>query len=464
MQFDPSSRPSAAVDVVALMDRMAVGAFHLRVLAICVVIAMLDGFDTQAIAFVAPVVSAAWKVPMSQFSAAFAVGLLGLTVGALVLGPVADRVGRKLVLIACTAAFGVFALATAWARDFESLLWLRFLTGVGLGGAMPNIIAMTAEYAPQRLRATAVTVMFCGFPLGSVLGGFLAAKMIPVWGWESVFVLGGALPLVTVLFLIVLLPESVRFLVSHHRHPERVAAIMAHLTGDPATHRADTPYVVPEQKVTGFTGRQLFTEHRAGLTLLLWVAFFCNLLVMYFLVNWLPALLKQSGYPLDAAIYATSTLNFGGVVGGVVLGRMIDRMGPFAILGACYAVAAVFILVTANAAGSSAILYGSLFVVGIGVVGAQIGMNAVASSLYPTGLRATGIGWALGIGRLGSILGPTVGGILLAGGWAPNAILQVSAWPAAIAAVAVFVLGRVVTRRDRTVSAGAATTAVVVGT
>ncbi len=455
MQSDQSSPPRGGVDVVALMDSMSVGAFHLRVLAICVVIAMLDGFDTQAIAFIAPVVSAAWKVPMSQFSAAFGVGLLGLTVGALVLGPVADRVGRKLVLIACTAAFGLFALATAWAQDFQSLLWLRFLTGVGLGGAMPNIIAMTAEYAPQRLRATAVTVMFCGFPLGSVLGGFLAAKMIPAWGWESVFILGGILPLVTVPFLFALLPESVRFLVSHHRHPERVAAIMAHLTGDAATHRADTPYFVPEQKITGFTGRQLFTEHRAGLTLLLWVAFFCNLLVMYFLVNWLPALLKQTGYPLDAAIYATSTLNFGGVVGGVVLGRLIDRMGPFAILGACYAAAAGFIVVTAHAAGSSAILYGSLFIVGIGVVGAQIGMNAVASSLYPTGLRATGIGWALGIGRLGSILGPTVGGILLAGGWAPNAILQVSAWPALIAAIAVFILGRVVARRDRKLAEGA---------
>jgi MFS transporter, AAHS family, 4-hydroxybenzoate transporter len=182
---------------------------------------------------------------------------------------------------------------------------------------------------------------------------------------------------------------------------------------------------------------------------LLWVAFFCNLLVMYFLVNWLPSLLKQSGYPLDAAIYATSTLNAGGVLGGIVLGRMIDRMGPYVILGSCYGMAALFIGVVAGAGGNPWVLYPSLFLVGIGVVGAQIGINAVASTLYPTGLRSTGIGWALGVGRLGSILGPTVGGLLLAQGWAPNAILQVSLWPALVASLAVFALGAVVARRVR---------------
>lgn len=453
MQSHQGNVPPGAVDVVALMDRVPVGPFHLLVLAICVVIAMLDGFDTQAIAFVAPLLSAQWKLPMSQFSAVFGVGLLGLTVGALVFGPVADRLGRKVVLVACTAGFGAFALATARAGDFQTLLWLRFLTGVGLGGAMPNIIAMTAEYAPHRLRATAITLMFCGFPLGSMLGGFLAAKMIPLWGWESVFVLGGVLPLLLAPVLVVLLPESVRFFVTHGRHPERVAAILGRVTGEPERHRADVAYFVPEQKVSGFTGRHLFTEHRAGPTLLLWLAFFCNLLVMYFLVNWLPALLKQSGYPLDAAIYATSTLNLGGVVGGVALGRLIDRMGPFTILGLCYATAAVFIGVMANAGGNAMALYGSLFIVGIGVVGAQIGMNAVASSLYPTGLRSTGIGWALGVGRLGSILGPTVGGLLLAREWVPSAILQISLWPALVAAIAVFALGRSVQRRSARISA-----------
>ncbi|MFG1342429.1 MFS transporter [Xanthobacter autotrophicus] len=449
------SAPAGAVDLVALLDRAPIGAFHIRVLALCVVIAMLDGFDTQAIAFVAPLLSAQWNLPMSQFSSAFAVGLLGLTVGALVLGPLADRFGRKRILLACTTLFGLFALLTAWSTTFQGLLWLRFLTGVGLGGAMPNIIAMTSEYAPQRLRATAVTVMFCGFPLGSMLGGFLAAKIIPVWGREAVFIVGGVLPLLCVPFLALKLPESARFLVSHDKDAAGVGAIVRQLSPEGARLGAATRYYLPEEQISGFTVRHLFSQNRTASTLLLWIAFFCNLLVMYFLVNWLPALLKQSGYPLDAAIYATSTLNLGGVVGGVAVGRLIDRMGPFAILGTAYAMAAVFIGVMANAGGSGWLLYGALFIVGIGVVGAQIGMNAVASSLYPTGLRSTGIGWALGVGRLGSILGPTVGGFLLAQSWAPEAIIQVSLWPAAVAALAVFTLGWVVRARPSTAAAPA---------
>jgi len=435
------------VDLVDLLDRAPVGAFHLRILILCVIIAMLDGFDTQAIAFVAPLLAAQWQLPMAQFSAAFAIGLLGLTVGALLLGPLADRFGRKRILLVCTTFFGLLALLTAWSTSFQGLLWLRFLTGVGLGGAMPNIIAMTSEYAPHRLRATAVTVMFCGFPLGSVLGGFLAAKIIPLWGWEVVFILGGALPLLCVPLLALKLPESARFLVSHDKDPSAVRDILSKISPDVASHGPSMRYHLPEEKISGFTVRQLFSQGRSASTLLLWVAFFCNLLVMYFLVNWLPALLKQSGYPLEAAIYATSTLNFGGVVGGVAVGLLIDRMGPFTILGAAYATAAVFIGVMANAGGNNWLLYGSLFIAGIGVVGAQIGMNAVASNLYPTGLRSTGIGWALGVGRLGSILGPTVGGFLLAQNWMPEAILQISLWPAALASLAVFALGWVVRRR-----------------
>jgi AAHS family 4-hydroxybenzoate transporter-like MFS transporter len=435
------------INLTDLLDRQDVRPFHMRVLILCVIIAMLDGFDTQAIAFVAPVLAAQWKLAAPEFGAAFAAGLLGLTIGALLFSPVADKMGRKGVLIGCTVWFGVFGLATAWSSDLISLLILRLLTGIGLGGAMPNIIAMTAEYAPRRLRATAVTVMFCGFPLGSVFGGVLAAKLIPSHGWESVFVLGGILPLIAAAILVFALPESVRFLVAHHKNANEISEILRKVCGAFDPSQTSSLYV-PEKKVSGFTGRQLFSENRAGSTLLLWAAFFCNLLVMYFLVNWLPALLKQSGYPLDSAIYATSTLNMGGVFGGVVLGRLIDRFGPFRILGSSYAVAAAFIGIVGRFSGSAEILYPALFVVGIGVVGAQIGMNAVASSLYPTTLRATGIGWALACGRLGSILGPTVGGILLALSWSPSSILTIAAGPSLIAAISVFALGRAVARRE----------------
>lgn len=431
----------ATVNVTRTIDEAPLGRFQLLVVLLCALVAMLDGFDTQSVSFVAPVIAALWKVPMPAFGAVFAAGLLGLTIGAFVFGPVADRFGRKRVLLACAALFGVFTFATAFAGGLRSLLVLRVLAGIGLGGAMPNIIAITSEYAPRRLRATTVAVMFCGFPLGSTLGGFLAAVMIPRLGWQSVFWVGGLLPVVLVPLLAAILPESIRFLVARGQDPSRVARILARIAPgrrwDPAADR----YEIPEPPVAGFSGRHLFTQGRARMTLLLWTAYFANLLVMYFLVNWLPALFKRSGLTMSAAIITAAMLNLGGVLGGVAFGRMIDRMRPYVVLGTAYAFAAVCIAIMATAGTNLNVLLPSVFCAGIGVVGAQIGMNAVSAGVYPTALRSTGVGWALGIGRVGSIVGPTVGAALLAMGWETRSILLAAAAPALVAAVAVYALG-----------------------
>ncbi len=430
------------VNIASEIDQAPIRPFHIRILILCAFVAMLDGFDTQAIAFVAPVIAAQWSMPMTAFGAIFGAGLLGLTIGALAFGPLADRYGRKSVLILCVFLFGGFALATGWAGSFTTLVALRVLTGIGLGGAMPNIISMTSEFAPNRLRATAVTVMFCGFPLGSTLGGFLAARIIPEFGWQSVFILGGILPLLLVPVLVFALPESLRFLVARGATDGHIASILQKVTGSVMSGKGDVRYVLPEHRPAGFSGTQLFREGRAASTTLLWVAFFCNLLVMYFLVSWLPTLLKQWGYPLTTAIYATSTLNLGGVIGAIGLGWLIDRLGPYTVLGCSYALAGVLIGVIAVTGRDPTILFTGIFVVGIGIVGAQIGMNAVTAGLYPTALRVTGVGWALGFGRVGSILGPTAAGFLMAAGWGTGAILTASVAPAMVAAVAVLALGR----------------------
>ncbi|KAF1021169.1 MAG: 3-hydroxybenzoate transporter MhbT [Paracidovorax wautersii] len=406
---------------------------------------MLDGFDTQSIAYVAPRIAEDWGLKAAEFGPIFAVGLFGLMAGAFVLSPAADRYGRKKIILLSTFIFGLFALLTASASSITELLVLRFLTGVGLGAAMPNIIALTSEYAPQRLRATLVTVMFCGFPLGSTIGGLVSSWLIALYDWHAVFIVGGVLPLLLLPLLWALLPESLRYLAASDAPPARYEPIVrrAYPGEDPATVMAGLRGEHKETATAGFTVFELFRHGRLPTTALLWLAFFMNLLVMYFLVNWLPTLLKSAGLPLEKAILSTAMLNLGGVVGALALGRLIDRFSPYAVLGAAYAVSAGFIVLIAFSGQNLTGLLAGAALSGFGVVGAQIGCNALAASLYPTSIRATGVGWALGVGRIGAIVGPLAGGAFLAAAWPASSIILVAAVPALLAAVAVFALSRI---------------------
>jgi AAHS family 4-hydroxybenzoate transporter-like MFS transporter len=308
---------------------------------------------------------------------------------------------------------------------------------------MPNIIALTNEYAPSRFKATLVTVMFCGFPLGSMLGGFISVPLLQAYGWQSTFIVGGIVPLALVPVLLVLLPESIRFLASRGGSEVTIANTLARIDAQ-ASPEAFIEQIRAESGSANTSRRfpvfELFRDGRARKTCVVWLAFFMNLLVMYFLVNWLPALVRSSGFSLDVAILSTALLNFGGVVGGIVLGRWIDRRNPYLILGAAYAVAAVFIAVLASSASGVVVLLAAASLAGFGVSGGQIGLNAVTAASYPTAIRATAIGWALGVGRVGSILGPTIGGALLSLGWNAESLLMTAAIPAAIASVAVIAL------------------------
>ncbi len=428
----------------AVIDRAKFGPLQFGVTALCFIIAMLDGFDTQSIAFVAPKIAEEWGLSPSEFGPIFAIGLLGLTVGAFTLSPAADKFGRKTVILVSTLIFGLFALLTAFAGSMTELLIYRFVTGIGLGAAMPNIIALTSEYGPARLRATLVTVMFCGFPLGSTIGGLISTGLIANYGWESVFLVGGVLPLLLLPVLYFLLPESVRFLVAKGAPEAKIAPIVKKIDAN-ASVAEFIEGLKHEQSsaAKGFSVFQLFREGRTPVTLLLWVAFFMNLLVMYFLVNWLPTLLKGAGLPLSMAILSTAILNLGGVVGAIALGRMIDRFSPYIVLGTAYAASAAFIALLAFGGTNLTVLLVGAALSGFGVVGAQIGCNALTAAVYPTNIRATGVGWALGVGRIGAIVGPLVGGVLLGAGWTPQSLILLAVVPAVVASLAVFVLGGV---------------------
>jgi AAHS family 4-hydroxybenzoate transporter-like MFS transporter len=440
-----------SVDVAAVIDRVPLSRLQWTTIVLCGLVAILDGFDTQAIAFVAPLIAKDIQVEMSAFGAVFGAGLLGLTVGALAFGPAADRWGRKPIIIISTLGFGIFALFTpplSYSR--EALMLLRFLTGLGLGGVMPNIIALTSEYSPKTRRATLVTLMFCGFPLGAVLGGLISTQLMARFGWPAVFYLGGILPLFLLPLLVLWLPESLRYLVAHNVQSGRPLAILRRV--DPAGgYGEEVRCMLPEQIEKGSPISQLFTGERAFGTGLLWVVFFCNLLVLYFLINWLPSILQTAGLPIERAIIATVVLNAGGIIGGLTLSRLVDSRQPFAILAAAYAVAAVLVAGIGFAATVSVqILMFTIFAAGFFVIGSQYCMNALAANYYPTGLRSTGVGWALGIGRIGSIVGPVVGGAMIAMSWSNEKLFAAIAIPPVLASVGVFLIG-VLTRSQRRV-------------
>src|SRR4030081_95592 len=277
-----TTRTHGAIDVADFIDEQPIGAFQIKLLATSAAVLFLDGFDTQAIGYVAPALAKEWGLTKAALGPVFSAGLFGLMIGALVFGPLADRIGRKKIIILSTLAFGIGAVVTAFVQDVNTLLAIRFLTGLGLGGAMPNAIAMTSEFSPHRRRATMVMVMFCGFSIGAALGGLLAAALIPQFGWRSVFAVGGVAPLLLVPILALRLPESVRFLALTGRAPARVAELLGQIDRN-AGFTPATQFVVHEPHLTGMPVLHLFREGRFFPTFLFLLLFFLSLLVLYFL-------------------------------------------------------------------------------------------------------------------------------------------------------------------------------------
>jgi AAHS family 4-hydroxybenzoate transporter-like MFS transporter len=430
----------ASLDVAEFIDAQPVGGFQLRLLLTCAAVLFLDGFDTTAIGYVAPSLAAEWHLTKGALGPVFSAGLFGLMIGALLFGPLADRIGRRKIIIFSTLAFSIGTLATAFVQDVNTLLAIRFLTGLGLGGAMPNAIALTSEFSPHRRRATMVMVMFCGFSVGAALGGFLAAGLIPHFGWRSVFVVGGAAPLLLVPVLALKLPESVRFLALTGRANARVAQLLAFINPK-AEFAPATRFIVHEPELVGIPVLHLFKAGRTLATLLLWVVFFMSLLDLYFMSNWLPTVLNDLGASVSEAAAIGSMLQVGGVVGTFALGNIIDRFS-FRALALLYFVAVFAIGAIGQLGHSAAFVTTAIFVAGFCVVGGQIAANALAAGFYPTSIRASGVGWALGIGRVGSIVGPLVGGALMTLKWSTGAVFMAAAAAAMCAALAAFSLSR----------------------
>ncbi len=426
----PPTLGGPSVDLTALIDGRPVGRFQIGLLMLLGASVVMDGFDAQAMGFVAPAIIRAWGIEKASLGPVFGASLFGMLVGSLILSPLADRVGRRPVLIGATLFFALCMLATPLVSSVRELVAIRFVTGLGLGGIMANAMALAGEYSPKRKRVSLMMWVSCGFTAGAMLGGIVSASLIPRFGWTSVFVLGGAIPLVIAAAMLRFLPESMQFLVLRGRRLDAVHRWVGRIAPD--ARLAGTEAFVSETRGSGALVGELFREGRTGITLLMWAINFMNLLNLYFLSSWLPTLVTTSGHDLPTAVLVGTVLQFGGVLGTIAMGPVIDRLGFYRVLVPAFAIAAVAVWAIGQPSLSLGPLCVVVFVSGVCIVGGQPAINALAATLYPTTIRSTGVGWSLGIGRAGSIVGPVVAGQLIGWKWDNAALFFAAALPAVL--------------------------------
>jgi AAHS family 4-hydroxybenzoate transporter-like MFS transporter len=427
------------VDVQKLINDSPFSPWQWVIFGLCFVIVLLDGFDTAAIGYIAPSLIKDWGVTKPMLGPVLSAALFGLAAGALSAGPLADRLGRKLVLNGAVLVFGLACLASSYAADLTELSTLRFITGLGLGAAMPNAVTLMSEYCPDGRRATLTNLMFCGFPLGAAFGGFLAAWMIPQWGWRSVLMLGGITPLVLTVLLLALLPESVRYLVARGKPIERVRAVLVRIAGD-AVMNVERFVLTEHRPVTNERGglsQALARSYRLG-SLMLWVAYFMGLVIFYALINWMPLLFKEVGLDAKTATLISALFPLGGV-GAVLCGWLMDRFEANRILAIGFALTSIAVWAIGQVVGNLGALVAVVFVAGTLMNTAQSSLPALAAAFYPTNARATGVAWMLGIGRFGGIVGSFLVAQLTAQHISFSGVFTALAVPGLIAAAALLI-------------------------
>ena len=427
-----------SVDVQTFLNEHRFSGFQWMIFGLCFLIVLLDGFDTAAIGFIAPSLVKEWGVARPALGPVLSAALFGLAAGALSSGPLADWLGRKKLLVTSVMLFGVACLGSAFSQTLEQLTVLRFLTGLGLGAAMPNAVTLMSEYCPDRLRATLTNAMFCGFPLGAAFGGFLASWMIPQFGWRSVLGLGGLAPLVLALAMLVALPESVRFMVARAWPLGKIRATLSRVSAS-AAQAASFRLSEGRPSTAGKSGIALVLSRQyvAG-SVMLWLAYFMGLVIFYALINWMPILFKDAGLEPRSATLIAALFPLGGC-GAVLFGWLMDRFNGNLIIAFGYLVTAVLIWCIGQAVGSVGSLVVLVFLGGAFMNTAQSSLPALAAAFYPTAGRATGVSWMLGFGRFGGIAGSFLVAELSRRHFTFTEIFTVVAVPGVVAALALLV-------------------------
>jgi MFS transporter, AAHS family, 4-hydroxybenzoate transporter len=428
-----------APSVRRLIDSAPLSWFQRRTVLLCFLLGVADGFDALAIGYLLPAMSAEWGIPAGEFGPAITIGLVGMLVGTTTLGPLADRIGRRTVLIIATLVYAGSTALIVLVSSVEMLAVVRFVAGIGLGAVIPNLVAVAGEFMPARAKGRAILVVLCGTTIGGFVCGLVAGVLVPTLGWRSVYLVGVAFPLVLVVIAWRGLPESLDFLAVRGRI-DQVRRSLARIDPAYATVEIDFSGAVPPRKAPRIPVGRLFAEGRRTDTILLWLSWFATFVIVYFLYSWLPTLLTQVGVPSEVAILAMSLCLLANTLGGLTQGWLVDRRGDFASLTVGLPVAAVLILLVPFAFGTSALLIVLICLVGFLAIGVNQALSTVTSARYPAELRATGVGWSFGAGRVGSLVAPLVGGFLMTAGVPGDVIFRLVAVPTALGAVTVAIL------------------------
>lgn len=425
------------INVTDLIDNSKVGRFQSVTFALCAASLIMDGWDVQAISFIGPEIRPEWQLTGQQFGQILSWTNVGVLIGSIVFTVLADKVGRRPVLIATTIFYSLMTLMAAGADSFEEMRVLRLVGGIGMGSIIPNATALIGELSPSRRRVTLIMTITVGFTAGAAIAAVLSAWLIPTFGWRSVLYVGGGIPMLVSILMFFWLPESLEFLILRGKRTDRVARWLRQI--DPTLEIGpETEYTVRERPQGGVPVIHLFRDGRALTTLMLWIINFMNLLNLYFLAGWLPSVLGDEGFSTSAASLIAGSLQVGGLVGTFGLAWLIGRGRFVPVLAVSFAVATASIALIGTESVLSVVpaLTVVVFVAGWCVIGGQPGLNAMAATYYPTEMRSTGVGFCLGVGRVGAIIGPFLGGYLIDIQWSSEDLFFAAA-SAALAATIV---------------------------
>jgi len=443
----------AQIDIARVVDEQRISRFHVMVVGMSFLLMVADGYDNISIAYVAPLLIQEWGVDKSALGPLFGVGLLGGLFGPPIFGYLGDRYGRKLTVIGGAFFFGLLTLAQVWADSLHSMMTLRFIAGIGIGGVLPITIAFNAEFAPKRVRATMIMLSFVGVAIGGALGGVVASQFMGTYGWQVVFWSGGFAPMLIGLAALVYLPESIKFLSLRPERREELVALLLRIDRN-LRIPADALFILSdESNRTRIAFRDIFAGRLAVVTPLYWAVNVISLLVFFFVNQWTPVLLTSAGMPAERAAMGTILVMLGGFVGALATMRPVDKFGftPVPILFAVGIPAVSLIGVSGLA---EATVMALVFLSGFCLVALQFGIVATETQIYPTYIRSVGVGSCVAFGRVGSVLGPLLGGALLARNVTVQDLFYVAGGLLAIGLVAAMALTPLYRKRMREMSSG----------